>query len=102
MIDITDSNFENEVLKSDKLVFVDCYAEWCGPCKALKPLLIELEEKHPKMKLGMLNIDHNPGVVERLKVTSIPKVAIFKNGEEIAHFLGIRSKADFEDVIASF
>jgi len=102
MIDITDSNFDEEVSSSDQLVFVDCYAEWCGPCKALKPVLTELAEKNPTIKLGMLDIDGNPDCVARLNITSIPKVVVFKNGTEVAQFLGIRSKTDYQDVIDSF
>lgn len=102
MIDVTDSNFDSEVTGSDQLVFVDCYAEWCGPCKALKPILIDLAERNPKIKLGMLDIDGNPDTALRLNVTSIPKVVVFKDGQEVAQFLGIRSKQDYQDVIDSF
>ncbi|MHA2279450.1 MAG: thioredoxin family protein [Promethearchaeota archaeon] len=100
---ITDSNFDSEVLQSDKLVFVDCFAEWCTPCKALKPMLAELAEKNgTKLKLGLLDIDENPQSVARLNVTSIPKVVAFKDGKEVSQFLGVRSKADYQDLIDAF
>lgn len=99
MTTITDDNFDQEVLQSDSLVFVDCYAEWCGPCKALKPLLIELEEKNNGLKVGFLDIDDNPKLAKRLKVTSVPKVVVFCNGKEIDSILGVRSKADYQEII---
>lgn len=99
---ITDNNFDQEVLQSDSLVFVDCYAEWCSPCKALKPLLLELESKNERMKLGLLDIDHNPELAQRLKVTSIPKVVVFHSGEEVASISGIRSEADYQKIINNF
>lgn len=99
MINLTDNDFESEVLHSDQLVFVDCYAEWCGPCKALKPLLVDLEAENPEVKFGMLDIDGNPDSAARLKVTAIPTVVVFKDGEEVARFLGMRPKKDYQDVI---
>ncbi len=102
MTTITDNNFDQEVLQSKSLVFIDCYAEWCSPCKALKPLLLDLESKNKGLKLGFLDIDHNPELAKRLKVTSIPKVVVFRNGEEIISILGVRPEADYQEVIDSF
>ena len=99
---ITDDNFDQEVLQSDSLVFVDCYAEWCTPCKALKPLLLELESNNKKLKLGLLDIDHNPASAKRLKVVSIPKVIVFHGGEEITSISGVRPKADYQEIIDGF
>lgn len=99
--DITDSNFDQEVLQSNLLVLVDCYAEWCSPCKALKPLLLELEHSQG-LKLGLLDVDRNPGLAKRLKITSIPKVVVFRDGEEITSISGVRPKADYQEVIDSF
>lgn len=98
---ITDNNFDQEVLQSDSLVFVDCYAEWCTPCKALKPLLLELESQNEGLKLGLLDIDQNPELAQRLKVASIPKVVVFRNGEEITSIYGVRAKAAYQEVINS-
>lgn len=102
MTTITDSNFDQEVLQSNSLVFVDCYAEWCSPCKALKPLLLELESKNKRLKLGFLDIDHNPESAQRLKIASIPKVVVFHNGEEVASISGVRSEADYQKIINEF
>jgi len=98
MTTITDNNFEDEVLKSDQVVLVDCYAEWCSPCKALKPMLMALAEK-TGAKLGLLDIESNPVLTEKLSVTSIPKVVIYKGGEKITELLGVRPKEDYQDVI---
>lgn len=98
-IDITEENFDQEVLKG--LVFIDCYADWCSPCKALKPLLLDLEKNNEKLKLGLLDIDHNPSLAVRLKVASIPKVVVFRDGEEITSITGVRPKADYQELIDS-
>lgn len=98
---VTDSNFDQEVLQSESLVFVDCYADWCSPCKALKPILQELEESNDGLKLGLLDVDHNPELAKRLKVASIPKVVVFRNGEEITSISGVRSKAEYQAIIDS-
>lgn len=99
--DITDSNFDQEVLNVDSLVFVECYAEWCGPCKVLKPRLLELE-RNEGFKLGFLDVDQNPELTKRLKVASIPKVVVFRNGEEVTSVSGVRSKEDYQEIIDSF
>lgn len=97
---ITDDNFEAEVLKSDRVVLVDCYAEWCSPCKALKPLLITLADNNKdKVVLGLLDVEANPELAVKLKVASIPKVVIFKGGEQITELLGVRGEKDYQDII---
>lgn len=99
---ITDQNFDTEVLATAQIVLVDCYADWCGPCKALKPLLQKIaDNSNGKVKLGLLDIEANPKLTARLKVTTIPKVVIFKDGEQISELLGMRKEADFQDVIDS-
>ncbi len=99
---ITDKNFDQEVLQSTSLVFVDCYAEWCSPCKALKPLLVELESENEGLKLGLLDIDHNPVLAVRLKIASIPEVVVFRDGEEVASVSGVRSKVSYQEIIDNF
>jgi thioredoxin 1 len=98
---ITESNFE-EIVQEDSVVFVDCHAEWCGPCKALKPVLLELEKNNDKMTLGFLDIDTNPELAARLKIASIPKVVVFRNGEEITSISGLRPKDAYQKIIDSF
>ncbi len=101
-VTVTDSNFDQKVLQSEFLVFVDCYADWCSPCKALKPVLQELEQSNDRLRLGLLDIDHNPELAKRLKVASIPKVFVFRNGEEVTSISGVRSKAEYQAIIDSF
>ncbi len=99
--EITDSNFDQIVLQSSSTVFVDCFTEWCGPCKSLKPILSKVEEANSdKMTLGMLDIEQNPALAARLKVTSIPKVIVFHKGEEIESFSGLRPQQDYEDILS--
>ena len=100
IITITDDNFDAEVREYDDVVLVDCFAEWCSPCKALKPLLTEIAEESG-VKVGLLDIEANPGLAHELSVTSIPKVVIFKKGEQVTEMLGVRSKKDYQDIIDS-
>lgn len=103
MFNCTDTNFKDEVLKSDLLVFVDCFAEWCSLCKSLKPLLIELEQNNSSvMKLGLLDVDFNPELTTQLKVVSIPKVVVFHKGEKIADLVGIQVKAKYQEILEKF
>ena len=78
---ITKDNFENEVLKSDKLVLVDFWAAWCGPCKMIAPAVEEVAEDHPEIKVCKLNIDDEPQLAMQYGVMSIPTLMVFKNGE---------------------
>lgn len=96
IIQLTDATFEREVLKSDKIVFVDCYAEWCAPCKALTPILKELEaENSETMSLCLLDVEDNIETAGRLKISSIPKVVVFKDGVEIKSLVGLNKKEDY-------
>lgn len=97
MIEITSDNFDQEVLKGS-LVFVDCYADWCSPCKALKPVLSELEDAN-QVKLTLLDVDKNPDLAARLKVASIPKVVVFRDGEEVTSVSGLHPKSDYQEII---
>jgi len=96
---ITDENFDKEVLQSGSLIFVDCYADWCAPCKVLKPLLLDLETNNPKMTLGLLDIDNNPKLAHRLRITSIPHVLMFYKGEQIDEVCGLVAKDVYQEII---
>ncbi len=98
-MDITESNFEAEVLQSDMPIVVDCYTQWCGPCKILKPLLVEVVGSAEGVRLGFLDIENNPNLAERLRVTAVPKVLIFKDGEEVSAMLGVQPKKKYEEAI---
>lgn len=91
---ITAANFENEVLHSDKPVLLDFYADWCGPCKMLSPILHELaEEKSGALKVGKVNVDEQPDLAAQFGVMSIPTLLVFKNGKLVNQTVGARPKS---------
>lgn len=97
---ITENNFEEEVLKSEIPVLVDFYADWCGPCKMMAPIVKELAEKFAgKCKVGKCNIDENLKVAQNYRVMSIPTFIVFKNGEAVVTAIGAMNKNDLESKI---
>lgn len=96
----TDENFDADVLKSDKPVLVDFWAEWCGPCKALSPVIDELAAQYKdKVKVGKVNTDDNREISVRFSISAIPTVILFHQGEIVEKFVGLRGKQDFESAI---
>lgn len=90
---INSENFEKEVLNSNKPVLIDFYADWCGPCKMMAPVVKELaEELQGKAKVGKINVDENQDLAMEYNVMSIPTLLIFKNGKEFKRFVGVRDK----------
>ena len=97
---ITAENFENEVLNSDKPVLVDFYADWCGPCKMLAPVLHEVAEEHAdEVKVGKINVDEQMELALRYKVSSIPLVVLFRGGEPVAKSVGYCAKEEIEAML---
>ena len=91
---LTDDSFKSEVLDSTSPVLVDYWAEWCGPCKAIAPILDEIAEEYAgKIKIAKINIDDNPGIAPNYGVRGIPTLMIFKNGEVEATKVGALSKS---------
>lgn len=96
----TDENFEKEVLQSELPVLVDFFADWCGPCKMMAPIIEKLAEKYEgKMKIGKINVDENPNMAAQYRVMSIPTLLFFKGGEKIEMMMGAMSEMDLGIVI---
>lgn len=96
-IDVTEATFEQEVLKSDTPVLVDFWAEWCGPCHAVSPVLEKIaEERKDELKLVKVNIDQEQGLSLRYGVMSIPTMILFKEGEPAAAAVGAQPKSALE------
>ncbi len=91
--EVTDKNFEEEVLKSDKPVLVDFWAPWCGPCQVMGPIVDEVaQEVGDKVKVVKLNVDENPEIASQYQIMSIPTLKIFKGGEIAKDLIGLQSK----------
>lgn len=94
----TDANFQKEALESDIPVLVDFYADWCGPCKMMAPVISELaEEYNGKVKIGKLNVDEESNTASKYRVMSIPTMIFFKNGEAVDTVVGAVSKKVLQD-----
>ena len=91
---VTDETFEADVLKNDKPVLVDYWAEWCGPCKMVAPVLDAIAEEHgDKLDIVKLNVNENPVVTQKYGILNIPTLGVFKNGEVVMELVGARSKS---------
>ena len=93
---VTEANFEQEVLGSETPVIVDFWAEWCGPCHAVAPVLDRIVEEHQDLKLVKINIDEQPALAQRYGVQSIPTIILFRGGEPAAAAIGAQPKTALE------
>ncbi|HEY4330700.1 MAG TPA: thioredoxin [Phycisphaerae bacterium] len=100
VIQLTDSNFDTEVLQSQQPVLVDFWAEWCGPCRMIAPLVDALAEEYKgKVKIGKVDTDANRNTAMRFQIQSIPTIMIFKNGQLIQRYVGGRPKKELSTAL---
>jgi thioredoxin 1 len=101
--DVTDATFTDEVLNSEDTIMVDFWAEWCGPCRAVSPILDAIASEHSeKIKIVKLNVDDNPQIAMKYQITSIPAMKVFKGGEVVKTIIGAKPKPAIEHDLAEF
>ena len=94
--EFTDANFKTEVLESNKLTVIDFWAEWCGPCRAIGPVIEELAKDYEgTVNIGKVNVDHNPEISMNYGITSIPAILFIKGGEVVDKLVGAQPKGNF-------
>ncbi|MCI9616681.1 MAG: thioredoxin [Eubacterium sp.] len=91
---VNKESFETEVLKAEGMVLVDFFADWCGPCKMLSPIVDEVDEENTDIKVCKINVDEEPELAMRYNVMSIPTLVVIQNGEEVNKSVGLVSKED--------
>ena len=99
VIKITKENFQEEVINSEKTVLLDFYADWCMPCKMVGPILSEIADERNDVKIGKINVDEEPELATAFSVSSIPMLAVMKNGELVNSSVGLRPKEQILEML---
>jgi thioredoxin 1 len=103
IVHTTDATFSQDVLKSDKPVLLDFWAEWCGPCKMISPILEEIaSENAGKVRIAKLNVDDNPDAARRYEVMSIPTLIVFRDGQPVTRMIGAKGKGQLLQELDEF
>ncbi len=99
IVTVTDESFQNDVLDFKGTVLVDFWAAWCGPCRMLAPILEQLAEENPQIRIAKVNVDEQPKLGNKFNIMSIPTVMIFKDGQLVNTSVGLRPKEDFQQYL---
>lgn len=99
IINLTKDSYHNEVMETEKVVVIDFWATWCGPCKMMAPVVEEVAKDYPYVKVCKVNVDEEPELSNAFKIVSIPTIVVIKNGEIIDSVVGYRPKEDIEKII---
>ncbi len=99
IINLTKDSYHNEVMETEKVVVIDFWATWCGPCKMMAPVVEEVAKDYPDVKVCKINVDEEPELSNAFKIVSIPTIVVIKNGEIIDSVVGYRPKEDIEKII---
>lgn len=99
IINLTKDSYHNEVMETEKVVVIDFWATWCGPCKMMVPVVEEVAKDYPDVKVCKVNVDEEPELSNAFKIVSIPTIVVIKNGEIIDSVVGYRPKEDIEKII---
>lgn len=99
IINLTKDSYHNEVMETEKVVVIDFWATWCGPCKMMAPVVEEVAKDYPDVKVCKVNVDEEPELSNAFKIVSIPTIVVIKNGEIFDSVVGYRPKEDIEKII---
>lgn len=100
VLTITSDNYKELVESAEGKVLLDLYADWCGPCKMLAPIIRQIAEEHPEYTVGKINVDNEPELARRFRVMSIPMIAVLEDGDVLDVAVGYRTKDDILDMLA--